>query len=105
MVYPCEHFNCHEDYQKSIKNLKKEDFFSKLKIKNSDNKEMERTKEETKFFNIKNGEELTKIFLKSHVILLTCVFQNYIKVSIIEFDINLLYSFSLHGYTWQFVLK
>ena len=33
LAYPYEIFNCIEDYQKSVDNLKKEDFFSNLKIK------------------------------------------------------------------------
>ena len=32
LAYPYEFFNCIEDYQKPVDNLKKEDFFSKLKI-------------------------------------------------------------------------
>ena len=30
-------------------------------------------------FNFKNGEELKEIYLKSDVLLLTCVFKNFIK--------------------------
>ena len=56
-------------------------------------------------FNIKNGEELTQIYLKSDVLLLACVFEKFIKVSVNEFDINPLYCVSLPGYTWQCGLK
>ena len=31
LAYPYEFFNCTEDYRKPVKNLKEEDFFSKLK--------------------------------------------------------------------------
>ena len=31
LIYPYEFFNCIEDYQKPVDNIKKEDFFSKLK--------------------------------------------------------------------------
>ena len=55
--------------------------------------------------NVKNGEELTRFYLKSDVLLLTCVFEKFIKVSIIEFDINPLYCASLPAYTWQCGLK
>ena len=57
-----------------------------------------------KRFNIKNGEELTEIYL-SDVLLLACVFKKYIKVSFNEFGINPLYCVSLPGYTWQCGLK
>ena len=65
LAYPYEFFNYIEDYQKPVDNLKKEDFFSKLKNKCPDDEEIERTKEIIKIFDIKNGEELTEISSKS----------------------------------------
>ena len=79
LVYPNEFFNCIEDYQKPVDNIRKEDFFSKLKNKCPDDEETERTKEVIKIFDIKNGEELTEICLKSDVLLLACVFEKFIK--------------------------
>ena len=102
MAYPYEFFNCIEDYQKPVDNSKKEDFFSNLKNKCPDDEEIDRTKET---IDIKNGEELTQIYLKDDVLLLTCVFANFLKVSINEFDISPLYCVSLPGYTWQCGLK
>ena len=105
LVYPYEYPNSIDDYQKSVNNLKKEDFFSKLKNDYPSNEELKRTKELMKRFNIKNGEELTQLYLKSDVLLLACVFEKFIKVSINEFGINPLYCVSLPGYTWQCGLK
>ena len=105
MAYPYEFFKSIEDYQKPVNNLKKEDFFSKLKNGYPNDEEIERTKEVIKLFNIKNGEELTEIYLKSDVLLLACVFEKFIKVSVGEFGINPLYCVSLPGYTWQCGLK
>ena len=105
LAYPYVFFNCIEDYQKTIDNLKKEDFFSKLKNKCPDDEEMERTEEIIKKFDIKNGEELTEIFLKSDFLILACVFEKFIKTSINEFGINPLYCVSLPGYTWECGLK
>ena len=105
LAYPYEHFISIDVCQKPVDNLKKEDFFSKLKNKCPDDEEIERTKEIIKRFNIKSGEESTEIYLKSDVLLLTCVFENFIKVSINEFCINPLYCVSLPGYTWQCGLK
>ena len=58
-----------------------------------------------KLFNFKNGEELTEIYLKKDILLLACVFEKFVKVSVNEYGINPLYSFSLPGYTWQCGLK
>ena len=101
LAYPYEYFNSIEDYQKPVNNLKKEHFFSKLRNKCPDNEEIERTKDIIQKFNIKNGEGLTEIYLKSDILLLACVFEKFIKVSFNEFEINPLYCVSLPGYTWQ----
>ena len=66
---------------------------------------MERTKEINKKFNIKIVEESTEIYLKSDVLLLTCVFENFIKVSVNEYGINPLYCVSLPSYAWQCGLR
>ena len=105
LAYPYEYFNSIDDYQKPVDNLKKEDFFSKLKNKCPDHEEIKRTMDIIERFDIRNGEELTEIYLKSDVLLLACVFEKFIKVSVNEFDINLLYYVSLPGYTWQCGLK
>ena len=52
-------------------------------------------------FNFKNGAGLTQHKLKSDVLLLACVFEKFIKVSVTEYGINPLYCVSLPGYTWQ----
>ena len=56
-------------------------------------------------FIFENWRRINEIFLKSDVILLTCVSEKIIKVSANEFDINPIYSVSLPGYTWQCGLK
>ena len=104
VAYPYEYFNSIDDYQKPVDNLKKEDFFSKLKNGYPDDEEIERTKEIIEIFNIQNGE-VTQIYLKSDVLLLSCVFQKFIKTSVNESDNNPQYCVSLPGYTWQCALK
>ena len=105
LAYPYENSDSIDNFQKPVENLKKEFFFSKLTNDYLNDKEIERTKEIFKRFNDKNGEELTQIYLKSDVLLLTCVFENFGTVSVIEFGINPLYCVSLPGYTWQCGLK
>ena len=105
LAYPYEYFNSIDDYKKPVNNLKKEDFFSKLKNDYPDDDEIERTKEIIKLFNIKDGEELTKLYCKSDVILLADVMEKFVKVSFEEYGINPLYCVSLPGYTYQCALK
>ena len=100
-----EYFNSIDDYKKAVDNLEKEDFFSKLKIDYPHDEEIERTKEIIKLFNIKDGEELTKLYCKSDVILLTDVMEKFVKVSFEEYGINPLYCVGLPGYTYQCALK
>ena len=98
---PYHIFNSIGDYQKSVDNLKKEDFFSNLKNKCPDDDEIEQTKEIINMFGIKNGEELTKLYCKSDVILIADVIEKFIKVSTEEYGLNPLYSVSLPSYTYQ----
>ena len=91
--------------KKIVDNIKKEDLFKKLKNDYPSDKEIEITKEIIKKYNFKIGAKLTRLYLKSDVFLLACVFEKFIKVSITEFSINPLYCNSLLGYTWQSGLK
>ena len=105
LAYPYQYCNSIDDYQKPVDNLKKEDFFSKLKNKCPDDDEIERTKKIIKLFDIKNGEELTKLYCQSDVILLADVTEKFVKVSFEEYGINPLYCVSLPCYTYQCALK
>ena len=105
LAYPYEYFNSINDYKKPVDKLKKEYFFSKLKNKCPDDEEIQRTMDIIKRFNIKFGEQLTEIFLKSDVLLLACVFEKFIRVSVNKFGINPLCCITLLGYTWRCGLK
>ena len=105
LAYPHEYFNSLYDCEKQFDNLKKEDFFKKLKNYYPNDKEIERTKESIKLFNIKNGEKLTEPYSKSVVLLLACVFEKFIKKSINKFGINPLNCVSLPDYTRPCALK
>ena len=105
LAYPYEYFNSIEDYNKPVDKLENKDFFSKLKNKCPDDKEINRTREIIKKFDIKDGKELTELYCKSDVLLLSCVFEKFIKVSVNEFGISPLYFVSLPAYTWSCGLK
>ena len=105
LAYPYEYFNSIDDYKKPVNDLKKEDFFSKLKNEYPNDDEIKRTKEIIEIFNIKDGGELTRLYCKTDVILLADVFEKFVKVSTEEYKINPLYCVSLPGYTYQCALK
>ena len=78
IAHPYEHFNTIDEYQKPVDSLKKKDSFSKLQNAYLSDEESERAKELIKLFNIKNWEEITKLSLRSDVILLADVFEKKI---------------------------
>ena len=67
-----------------------------------DDIEIDRTNKTIQTFNIKNGKEITDLYLKSDVILLADVYKKFTNVSQAEFKINPLY---LPGYTFGAGLK
>ena len=108
LAYPYEFYETLKDYEKPIEeliNAGKEAYFSKTKNKIPDQEEIDRTNENIKIFNIKNGQELTELYNKADVILLADIFEKFIKVSKTEFGINPLYYISLPGTTWSNGLK
>ena len=56
-------------------------------------------------FDIKNREEITKLYCKSDVISLADIIEKFVKVSFEEYGVNPLYCVSLPGYTYQCALK
>ena len=80
-------------------------FFSKFKNKCPSDEDIKGKKDIVKLVNIKNEEEITRLYRKSNVLLLTCVSEKFIKVSIIEISINSRFCVSVPSYTWQCGLK
>ena len=85
LAYPDEYFNSIDDYKQPFYNLKKEDFFNKLKNKCPDDEEKQKTKEIIEIFANKSGEKLTKLYLKGDVILLAEVFEKFFEISTEEY--------------------
>ena len=104
IAYRCEYFSNIDDYKKPVDNSQREDIFSKSKNNCPEGDEITRTKEIIKIFDIKNGEELTKLYLKIGVISLPDIFEKFVKVSTEEYGKNPLNCTSLSGYTYQCAL-
>ena len=103
LAYPYEYFT-HNNFQEPL-NLSPEDFWSTLKQTTPPDEEVNRTQEIIKKFNVKNGHELTELYLKMNVLQLAEVFENFVEKATLEYSINPFYSYSLPGYTWKAGLK
>ena len=103
LAYPYEYLNL-DNFQEPL-NLTLEDFWSTLKQTTPSLEEINRTQENIKKYDLKNGQELTMLYLKRDVLQLADVMENFVEKATLEYDINPLYSYSLPGYTWKAGLK
>ena len=103
LAYPYEVFSF-SIFQEPL-NLTKEDFWSTLKQTRPPDEEINRTQEIIEKYDIRNGQELTMIYLKTYVLQLADVIENFVEKATLEYSINPLYFFSLLGYTWKAGLK
>ena len=109
LAYPYEYFNLdnfdtQSPFGKPL-NLTKEDYWSTLTQSYTSVDDIKRTQELIDKNKIKNGRELTMLYLKMDVLQLADVFENFVESSTREYKINHLYSYSLPGYTWKAGLK
>ena len=103
LAYPYEYLNL-DNFQEPLK-LTKEDYWSTLTQSYPSDDDIKRTQELLDKIKIKNGRELTMLYLKMDVLQLADVFENFVESSTREYKINPLYSYSLPGYTWKAGLK
>ena len=103
LAYPYEYLNL-DNFQEPL-NLTKEDYWSTLTQSYPSDDDIKRTQELIDKNKMKNGRELTMLYLKMDVLQLADVVENFVESSIPEYKINPLYSYSLPGYTWKAGLK
>ena len=103
-AYPYEKGKTIESFYKPL-NLGRDDYFSTLKQSYPDFAEKIRTQAIVIKYKITNLKELTKLYLKKDVLLLTDIFQNYIDTCKKAYGINPLYLYSTTSITWKAGLK
>ena len=104
LACPYEKGKTIESYYKPLK-LGREDYFPILKQSYPDFEEILRTQAILVKNRITNLKELTMLYLKNDVLLLTDIFQNYIDTYKEAYGINPLYSYSTPSFTWKAGLK
>ena len=105
IAYSYDYFETLEDYEKDINLLKDDDYYSRLNCSIPDKIEIDRTKEIIKIFNIRNGRELTQLYCKADVLLLSDIMEDFINNSKNEFGIDPQYHISAPSLTWSAGLK
>ena len=85
--------------------MEKRDFYCKFKSVSTDHSEIKRTKHLNKLFDIKNGEELTRLYMKTDNILLAALFENVTKIYTKEYEVNPLFCVSICSYFHHCGLK
>ena len=104
LAYSYEKGNNIESFYKPLK-LSREDYFSTLKQSYPDFEEIIRTQAIIVKNKITNLKELTMLYLKNDVLLLTDIFQNYIDTCKKAYGINPINSYSTPSFTWKAGLK
>ena len=104
LAYPYEYFNW-ENFDLDL-DLSRENFWSAtLKQNFAPEKEIDRTFEIIKKYNLKTGKELTLMYNLLDVLLLADVFENFIKKCLEFYKINPLYCYSAPGFTFKAFFK
>ena len=104
LAYPNEKGKTIESYYKPLK-LGREDYFSTVKQSYPDFEEIIRTPAIIVKNKVNNLKELTMLYLKNDVLLLTDIFQNYIDTCKKAYGINPLYSYNTPSFACNAGLK
>ena len=104
LAYPYEKGKTFDSCYKPLK-LGREDYFSILKQSYPDFEDIIRTQAIIVKDKITNLKEITMLYLKIDVLLLTDIFQNYIDTCEKAYGINPIYSYSTPSFTWKVGLK
>ena len=98
LAYPYEKGKTIESFYKPLK-LGREDYFSTLKQSIPDFEEIIKTQAIIVKNKINNLKELTMLYLKNDLLLLTVIFQNYKDKCKKTYGINSVYSYSTPSFT------
>ena len=103
-VYPYDYMNSFEKFEDSGL-PKKEDFFSIMNNENITDKEYQHAQTVWKTFNLKTMGEYHDLYLKSDILLLTDVFENFRKACQQYYGLDPAHYFTSPGLSWDAMLK
>jgi hypothetical protein len=103
-VYPYDYMNNWERFN-DTELPKKEDFYSKLYDEHISNDEYERAKHVWNRFKIKDMGEYHDLYLRSDVLLLTDIFENFRNLCMKYYGLDPAYYMTLPNFAWDAMLK
>ena len=103
-VYPYDYMNSFEKFEDS-RLPKKEDFFSIMNNEHITDEEYQHAQTVWKTFNLKTMGEYHNLYLKSDILLLTDVFENFRKACQQYYELDPAHYFSAPGLSWDAMLK
>ena len=102
-VYPYDYMDSFEKFNSPLP--KKEEFFSILNNKHISNEDYEHAKNIWNTFNLKNMGEYHDLYLKSDILLLVDVFENFRKTCLEYYKLDPCHYFTSPGLSWDAMLK
>ena len=103
-VYPYDYMNCLEKFSETQLPIK-EDFYSKLNDCNITDKEYEHAQDIWKKFGIRNLGEYHDLYLKTDVLLLADVFEEFRNICLENYNLDPAWYYTSPGLSWDALLK
>ena len=102
-VYPYDYFDCFEKFDERQLPPKKE-FYSNLTKEHIEDEEYERAKKIWEHFGIRNLGQYHDLYLKTDVLLLTDVFENFRDLCLEYYGLDPAHYFTLPNFAWDAML-
>ena len=102
-VYPYDYMDSFDKFNSQLPS--KEDFYSILNDKHIKNEEYEHAKNVWNTFNLKNMGEYHDLYLKSDILLLVDVFENFRNTCLEYYKLDPCHYFTSPGLSWDAMLK
>ena len=102
-VYPYDYMNDFKKFNETTLPHKKE-FYSRLGEEHIEEKDYKRAKHIWEHFNIKNLGEYHDLYLKTDVLLLTDVFENFRTKCLEDYELDPAHYFTLPNFAWDAML-
>lgn len=104
LAYPYEYMDCDEKYEEtSLPPIDK--FYSYLTNTNVTEEKYKNAQETWKVFNIQNLKELTNLYKKIDVLLLTDIMENFRDISLKTYKLDPAYYYTIPGFAWDCMLR